>query len=146
MAPIPRAYPERCTPSSAKRSLSQCVPREHLSAELILNTNGANLRAAASPRTACAEHCLPVGIKLCIVAAHFHCGQFSSRPKIIARFSFVRMHASVHEHMRTHARAHVCRRTPNPMDAELVGSAVPGRIPAKRQPLPPLYTENTVLF
>ena len=55
-------------------------------------------------------------------------------------------HASVHEHMRTHARAHVCRRTPNPMDAELVGSAVPGRIPAKRQPLPPLYTENTVLF
>ena len=60
--------------------------------------------------------------------------------------TLVRMHASVHEHMRTHARAHVCRRTPNPMDAELVGSAVPGRIPAKRQPLPPLYTENTVLF
>ena len=51
---------------------------------------GANLRAAASPRTACAEHCLPVGIKLCIVAAHSHCGQFSSRPKIIARFSFCR--------------------------------------------------------
>mgnify|MGYP007024881496 FL=1 len=60
--------------------------------------------------------------------------------------TLVRMHASVHEHMRTHVRAHVCRLTPNPMDAELVGSAVPGRIPAKRQPLPPLYTENTVLF
>ena len=55
--------------------------------------------------------------------------------------TLVRMHASVHEHMHTHARAHVCRRTPNPMDAELMGSAVPGRIPAKRQPLPPLYTE-----
>ena len=60
--------------------------------------------------------------------------------------TLVHMHTSVHEHMRTLARAHVCRRMPNPMDAELVGSAVPGRISAKRQPLPPLYTENTVLF
>ena len=45
-------------------------------------------------------------------------------------------------------RAHMCAggRTPNPADTKLAGAAVPGRIPAKRQPLPPLYTENTVLF
>ena len=45
-------------------------------------------------------------------------------------------------------RAHMCAggRTPNPADTKLAGAAMPGRIPAKRRPLPPLYTENTVLF
>ena len=45
-------------------------------------------------------------------------------------------------------RAHMCAggRTPNPVDAKLAGAAVSGRIPAKRRPLPPLDTENTVLF
>ena len=60
--------------------------------------------------------------------------------------TLVRMHASMQERMRTHARAHVCRWTPSPMDAELVGSAVLRRVAAKRRPLPPLHTENTVLF
>ena len=45
-------------------------------------------------------------------------------------------------------RAHMCAggRTPNPVDAKLAGAAVSGRIPAKRRPLPPLDTENKVLF
>ena len=45
-------------------------------------------------------------------------------------------------------RAHMCAggRTPNPVDAKLAGAAVSGRIPAKRRPLPPLDTKNTVLF
>ena len=60
--------------------------------------------------------------------------------------TLVRRHASVHEHMRTHARAHACRWTPSPIDAELVGSAVLRRVTAKRRPLPLLYTENAVLF
>ena len=50
----------------------------------------------------------------------------------------------------THALicAHMCAdgRTLNPADTKLVGSPVPGRILAKWQLLPPLYTENTVLF
>ena len=48
--------------------------------------------------------------------------------------------------MRIHALAHVCRWTPNAVDAKLAGSAVLGRILAKRRHLPHLYTENTVLF
>ena len=55
-------------------------------------------------------------------------------------------HSNLYEHMHTHACAHVCRWMPNPMDAELVGSAVLGQILAKQQPLLPLYTETTALF
>ena len=76
----------------------------------------------------CVDICVHMGVDVCV--------------------GMRKVHVQMPTHTHTYARAHVCRygRTPNPADAKLAAAAVSGRIPVKRRPLPPLYTENTVLF